>query len=227
MARNTFESQVNDLKSEVLELGSDAKRMIQDGVEALKTRDRVLAQAIIDHDADINRERYDIEERCYQLIATQQPIASDMRHIISILLIAIELERIADHAKNLAEIVIYMGDEPLLKPLVDIPRMATTCQAMLDQALQAFSRNDAAMGRAVCDRDDELDDLYKQVFRELMTYVVEDPRTVQRAMHLLFAAHNLERIGDRITNIGERTIYAATGLLQELNVERRASSPGY
>ncbi len=220
MARDTFESQVGELKKEILALGSDAKQMIQDGVESLKTRDRVLAQAIIEHDRDINRKRYDIEESCYELIATQQPIASDMRHIISGLLIAIELERIADHAKNLAEIVIYMGDEPLLKPLIDIPRMASVCETMLDQALDAFSRNDAVLGRAVCDRDDEIDDLYKQVFRELMTYVVADPRMVQRALHLLFAAHNLERIGDRITNIGERTIYAATGRLEELNVEK-------
>src|SRR3972149_2442748 len=146
MPRDTFESQVGKLKDELFELGADAKRMIEDGVQALKPRDRALAQAIIERDKEINSERYDIEERCYELIATQQPIASDMRHIISILLIAIELERIADHAKNLAEIVLYMGDEPLLKPLVDIPRMATTCQAMLDQALEAFSPNDAEMG---------------------------------------------------------------------------------
>ncbi len=221
MARNTFESHVGELKHEILALGSDAKQMIQDGVESLKTRDRVLAHAIIERDVDINRKRYEIEESCYELIATQQPIASDMRQIVSVLLIAIELERIADHAKNLAEIVIYMGDEPLLKPLIDIPRMATTCVTMLDQALEAFSQNDAAIGRAVCDRDDEIDQLYKQVFRELMTFVVSDPRTVQRALHLLFAAHNLERIGDRITNIGERVIYAVTGRLEELNVEKQ------
>lgn len=221
MARDTLDSQVGELKGQVLELGSEAGRTIEEGVEALKTRDRALAQAIIEHDGDINRKRYEIEERCYELIATQQPMASDMRYIISVLLIAIELERIADHAKNLAEIVIYMGNEPLLKPLVDIPRMAETCQTMLAQALEAFSHNDAEMGRAVCDRDDEIDHLYQQVFRELMTYVVDDPRTVQRAMRLLFAAHNLERIGDRVTNIGERTIYAATGRLEELNVEKQ------
>jgi len=221
MARDTFASQLADLKSQVLQLGEEAGRTIEDGVEALKTRDRTLAQAIIEHDSDINKTRYEIEERCYEMIATQQPIASDLRQIISVLLIAIELERIADHAKNLAEIVIYMGNEPLLKPLVDIPRMADTCRTMLAQALQAFSRNDAEMGRAVCDRDDELDHLYQQIFREIMTYVVDDPRMVQRALHLLFAAHNLERIGDRITNIGERTIYAATGRLEELNVEKQ------
>ncbi len=223
MPRNTFESQLDELKSSLLQLGADAGQTIVNGVEALKTRDRVLAQSIIAHDADINKTRYEIEERCYTLIATQQPLASDLREIISILLIAIELERIADDSKNLAEIVIHMGDAPLLKPLVDIPRMAEICQSMLSQALDAFSRRNAEMGRAVCNRDDEIDNLYQQVFRELLTYVMEDPRTVNRAMNLLFAAHNLERVGDRITNIGERVIYAATGRLEELNGERPAS----
>ncbi len=216
--RDTFEKQLLDLKADLLRLGTVTERTIADGVDALKTRDRVLAQSLIDHDDEINRMRYNIEERSYELIATQQPLASDLREILSILLIAIELERIADHSKNLGEIVIHMGNEPLLKPLIDIPRMAETCESMLKQSLDAFSRNDAELGRAVCGRDDEIDNLYKQVFRELMTYVMEDSKTVNRAMNLLFAAHNLERIGDRITNIGERVIYAATGRLEELNI---------
>jgi phosphate transport system protein len=224
MPRDTFERLLNDLKSSLLELGEVTGRTIVDGVEALKTRDRVQAQSLIDSDKEINRMRYDIEERAYELIATQQPLASDLREIISILLIAIELERIADHSKNLGEIVIHMGNEPLLKPLIDIPRMAETCESMLAQALDAFTRNDAEAGRAVCNRDDEIDSLYKQIFRELLTYVMEDSRTVTRALNLLFAAHNLERIGDRITNIGERVIYAATGRLEELNIEEQPSS---
>ena len=217
--RDTFEKLVNDLKSDLLKLGAVTGRTIVDGVDALRTRDAVLAHSLIERDGEINQMRYDIEERSYELIATQQPLASDLREIMSILLIAIELERIADHSKNLGEIVIHMGNEPLLKPLIDIPRMAETCESMLSQALDAFSRNDAALGRAVCARDDEIDNLYKQIFRELMTYVMEDSSTVNRAMNLLFAAHNLERIGDRITNIGERVIYAATGRLVELNVD--------
>ena len=223
MPRDTFSDELNDLKNRLLQLGVDVARTIGNGVEALKTRDRTLAEAIIAHDDEINRVRYDIEEECYELIATQQPLASDLREIISILLIAIELERIADHSKNLAEIVIHMGDAPLLKPLIDIPRMADIAQSMLNQSLEAFSRRDAAMGRAVCNRDDEIDQLYQQVFRELLTFVMEDPRTVSRALNLLFAAHNIERIGDRITNIGERVIYAATGRLEELNVQRPAT----
>ena len=220
MPRDTFENLLNKLKNDLLRLGMDTQQTIGQGVEALKTRDRVLAQAIIAHDAEINQARYDLEERSYELIATQQPLASDLREIISILLVAIELERIADHSKNLAEIVIYMGNEPLLKPLIDIPRMARITQEMLGQALDALARRDAELGRAVCARDDEIDQLYKQIFRELLTYVMEDPRTVQRALNLLFAAHNLEHIGDRITNIGERVIYAATGRLEELNTEK-------
>ena len=220
MPRDTFDSQLDELKRQLLLLGEVAGQTIPDGVEALKTRDRVMAQSIIANDADINHKRYVIEESCYTLIATQQPLASDLREIISVLLIAIELERIADHSKNLAEIVLYMGTELLLKPLVDIPRMAGLCREMLSQSLDAFTRRDAQLARAVCDRDDEIDQLYTQVFRELMTYVLEDPRTVQRALNLLFAAHNLERIADRVTNIGERVIYAATGALEERNVDR-------
>ncbi len=219
MPRDTFEKQVNDLKKSLLDLGALATQTIADGVDALKTRDRVMAQSLIERDAEINRLRYDIEERSYELIATQQPLASDLREIIAVLLVAIELERIADHSKNLGEIVLHMGDEPLLKPLIDIPRMAQICESMLSQSLDAFVRNDPALGRAVAQRDDELDELYKQIFRELMTFVMEDPRTVTRALNLLFAAHNLERIGDRITNIGERVIYAATGRLEEINVQ--------
>lgn len=220
MPRNTFEIQLSALKNQALELGLEAGRSIAEGVEALRTRDLALAHTIIKHDADINRSRYDIEEGSYALIATQQPLASDLREIISILLIAIELERIADHSKNLAEITIHMGNEPLLKPLIDIPRMADLTQEMLRQALEAFARNDPDLALEAIRMDDQIDDLYKQIFRELMTFVVEDPRTVTRALNLLFAAHNLERSADRVTNIGERVIYAATGQLEELNTEQ-------
>jgi phosphate transport system protein len=219
MPRTIFERDIDDLKGRVLLLGEEAKRSIGDGVEALKTRDRVVAQSLIDRDSQINQTRYEIEEGCYSLMATQQPMASNLREIVSILLIAIELERIADHAKNLGEIVLHMGSEPLLKPLLDIPRMAEISQAMLEQALEAFSTHNASLGRRVCARDDEVDRLYTQVFRDVLSYVIEDPHTTQRGMNLLFAAHNLERIGDRITNIGERVIYAATGRLEELNVQ--------
>lgn len=218
MSRNTFNEQMARLMQDVLQLGADAGQTIRAGLDALKVRDQVIARAMIENDQALNRARYDIEERCYTLIATQQPLAGDLRQIISILLVAIELERIADHAKNLAEIVIHMGNEPLLKPLIDIPWMAELCEQMLAQVLDAFARNDPELALSVARRDDEIDKLYVQVFRELLTYAVEDPKTVQRALNLLFAAHNLERIGDRITNIAERVIYMATGRLEEINV---------
>ena len=218
MPRETFNEQLAKLKQDAMQLGADATRTISTGVDALKVRDQVIAHAMIEHDRELNRARYNIEERCYTLIATQQPLAGDLREIITILLIAIELERIADHAKNLAEIVIHMGNEPLLKPLIDIPRMAEVDQEMLTQVLDAFARNDSDLALRVARRDDEVDALYVQVFRELLTYAIQDPKTVQRALNLLFAAHNLERIGDRITNIAERVIYMVTGRLEEINV---------
>ncbi|MGB8647396.1 MAG: phosphate signaling complex protein PhoU [Anaerolineae bacterium] len=223
MPRNTFETQVNALKNRVLELGVEVGGTLQEGVEALRTRDRALAETIIVHDKEINQARYDIEEGCYKLIATQQPMASDLREIMSILLIAIEEERIADYGKNLGEIVMRMGNEPLLKPLIDIPRMLDLTQLMLTRALEAFASNDPEAAQQVITMDDQVDALYVQVFREIMTYVVEDPRTVTRALHLLFAAHNLERAADRVTNIGERVIYAATGRLADMNIEHPIS----
>lgn len=219
MPRNTFDDQLAKLKQDMLQLGTEAAHTIEMGMEALRVRDQVIAHALIAHDRDLNQARYNIEERCYTLIATQQPLAGDLREIISVLLIAIELERIADHAKNLGEIVIHMGNEPLLKPLIDIPRMAEICQQMLAQSLDAFARKDSDLALAVARRDDEIDALYVQVFRELLTYALQDPHTVQRALNLLFAAHNLERIGDRITNVAERVIYMVTGKLEEINTE--------
>ncbi len=219
MPRNTFEIQLSALKQQVLELGAEAGRSLAEGMDALKTRDRALAGAVIAHDAELNRARYEIEEECYSLIATQQPLAGDLRELISILLVAIELERIADYGKNLAEIVERMGDAPLLKPLLDLPRMAELTQEMLHRALEAFAGNDPEMARAVIEMDDQMDALYVQVFRIMLTFILQDPRLVARALDVLFAAHNLERAADRVTNIGERVIYAATGQLEDLNVD--------
>lgn len=220
MPRTTFSNDLAELKTKLLAYGARVRDVIGDGMETLKARDRALAEAIIQNDERLNETRYELEEECYMLMATQSPMAGDLREILSILLIAIELERIADHSKNLAEITIHLGDEPLLKPLIDLPRMAKEAQRMLDRALDAFAHNDARAAEAVAEMDDEIDNLYKQIFRELMSFIVEDPRTVTRAMNLLFAAHNVERIGDCITNIAERVVYASTGKLEELNTQR-------
>lgn len=220
MPRNTFDTELAQLKAQLLEYGARVEHVISEAMETLKTRDRALAEAIIQNDASLNKTRYELEEQCYMLMATQSPMARDLREILSIQLIAIELERIADHAKNLAEITIYLGNEPLLKPLIDLPRMSEVCQLMLNRALDAFAKEDSEAAEAVAAMDDDVDNLYKQVFRELMSYIVEDPRTVTRALNLLFAGHNLERIGDCITNIAERVVYAKTGHLEELNPQR-------
>jgi phosphate transport system protein len=187
-------------------------------IEALKRRDRQEAERIIADDALINKKRYEIEEHCMELIVTQQPMAGDLRFIITVLHIATDLERMGDHAEGIAKINILMGDEPLLKPLVDIPRMADKAREMLRGALDAFIARDAEAARRVAEGDDDIDNLYNQVYRELLTYMLSDPRTISRATHLLWVAHNLERFADRVTNICERVVFNVTGRLEEMNI---------
>ncbi|MER3456909.1 MAG: phosphate transport system regulatory protein PhoU, partial [candidate division GAL15 bacterium] len=187
-------------------------------IEALRQRDLAEARRIIADDQEINRKRYDIEEKALLLIATQQPMASDLRKIAAVLYIATELERIADHAKGNAKINLLMGKEPLLKPLVDIPYMERLVQEMLQDALQAFVRRDAALAESLAQKDDVVDALRSQVFRELITYMVEDPRTISRALDLILVAQHLERAADHVTNVAERVVYMVTGELRELNV---------
>jgi phosphate transport system protein len=197
-------------------MGSYVESAIERSVQALKNRDAELAQQVINDDAEINRLRYSIEEECLKLIATQQPAASDLRMVIAATHIAVELERMADHAEGTAEITKRIFQEPLLKPLIDIPAMAQVAQEMIHAALDAFVAHDAEAAQKVAKRDDEIDGLYQQVFRELLTYMLEDPRNISRATYLLWVAHNLERIGDRVTNVCERVIFMTTGRLQEL-----------
>jgi len=187
-------------------------------IDALKRRDRQEAERIIADDALINKKRYEIEEHCMELIVTQQPMAGDLRFIITVLHIATDLERMGDHAEGIAKINILMGDEPLLKPLVDIPRMADKAREMLRGALDAFIARDAEAARRVAEGDDDIDNLYNQVYRELLTYMLSDPRTISRATHLLWVAHNLERFADRVTNICERVVFNVTGRLEEMNI---------
>ncbi|HSW58845.1 MAG TPA: phosphate signaling complex protein PhoU, partial [Dehalococcoidales bacterium] len=162
-------------------------------------------------DQRIDQKRYEIEEKCIDLIVTQQPIASDMRIIIAVLNIIVDLERIGDHAEGTAKICILIGDQPPLKPLIDLPRMAEMTGSMLRRSLEAFIKHDAETASKICQEDDAIDNLYDQVFRELLTFMAEDPRTITRATRLIWVAHNLERSADRVTNIGERVIYVVTG----------------
>lgn len=224
MSREIIDREVERLKSEIADLGAETERVIVDAVVALKKRDFDASVAIIEHDWQINARRMDIEAGCLNLLASQQPQPKDIRVMTALIGIAAELERMCDHAKSIAKINLLIGDEPLLKPLVDIPRMATKAQGMLHRALVAFTRNDLVMARTIPTEDDEVDALYDQVFRELITYCIKKPEYIDQTNLLLWAAHNLERTADRVTNICERIVFMVTGKVEELgSSDRRVS----
>jgi len=218
--RTTFRKRLRDIQDELLAMGSMVEKALTRSVEALKNRDLKLANQIIADDQKINKKRFDIEETCIQLIATQQPMAGDLRTLISVLNIVSELERIGDHAEGIAKIVVMIGDEPPLKPLIDIPRMTEKTVDMLHRSLDAFLNCDENTAKSIATEDDEVDQLYNQVYRELVSYMVEDPKTITRATRLLWVAHNLERCADRVTNICERIVFTVTGKMYEINVSR-------
>jgi len=220
--RSTFKHDLQVMQDDVLRMSSWLDSAIQRALRALADRNADLARQVIADDAQINAQRFHIEEACIRLIATQQPTASDLRAIVAAMNIISDLERMADHAAGIARIVLRMGDEPLLKPLVDMPRMADICRDMTHAALDAYVARDADAAKRVAARDDEVDNLYNQIFRELLSFMVEDPRTTSRALYLLFAAHNLERIGDRVTNIAERVIFMESGEMHELSAGPQA-----
>jgi len=215
--RATLDRDLNAVQDDLLRMGGLLDAAIAKSLEALAKRDQDLARQIIADDAHVNTLRFHIEEACLALIATQQPAARDLRAVLAAMIIVSELERMGDYAAGIAKTVLRMGNEPLLKPLIDMPRMADECRAMLRRALDAYVAHDADMARAVAAQDDVIDNLYNQIFRELLSFIVEDPHTTTRALYLLFAAHNLERIGDRAVNISERVIFMTSGELKELN----------
>jgi len=216
MIRKTFEHEMQQVKDDVLLLGSMVEHAIIASVEALKKRDIKGAEKIIEEDRAINQKRFDIERQLMILIATQQPMAHDLRLLASTMEIISELERIGDYAKGIANINIRMGEEGLLKPLIDIPRMAQIGTSMLHRSLTAFINEDIETAKAIPIEDDEVDALYNQIYRELMLLIIQDPKSIERANWLLWVAHNLERVADRVTNICERTIFIATGELNEI-----------
>jgi phosphate transport system protein len=217
MLRKTFEQEIQQLKDDVLILGSMVEQSLLESVEALKKRDLVSAKKIVDRDKEINQKRFAIEDKVMIAIATQQPMAHDLRLLASILEVASEIERMGDYAKGIGIINIRMGNEPLLKPLVDVPRMAQIGADTLHRALTAFVNEDAVTAREIPKEDDRVDELYNQVYRELITYIIQEPKNIERANWLLWVAHNLERFSDRVANICERTIFIATGELSELS----------
>ncbi|HTP00764.1 MAG TPA: phosphate signaling complex protein PhoU [Anaerolineales bacterium] len=215
MLRKTFETEIQQVKDEILVVGSMVEQAIVDSVDALRRRDIAASQRIFDADQEINRRRFEVENQLMIMIATQQPMAHDLRVLASILEVNSELERMGDYAKGICNINIRMGDIPLLKPLIDVPRMAQKGADMLHRALTAFVNEDVEAARKIPAEDDEVDELYKQVYRELMTFIIADPTSIERASWLLWAAHNLERFADRVTNICERTVFIVTGELHE------------
>jgi phosphate transport system protein len=218
--RTDFTKRLREIQDDILIMGSMVEKAIVTSIKALKDRDITLAKQLINDDDNINHKRFEIEEKCIKLIATQQPMAGDLRTIICVLNIVTELERIGDYAAGIAKIVLMIGNEEHLKPLVDIPRMADKTISMLQRSLDAFIKHDAVAAEKVISEDDVVDNLYDQVFRELLTFMIEDPKTITRATRLVWVAHNLERSADRVTNICERIIYIVTGKMEELGASK-------
>lgn len=216
--RETFDRDLQRLQEDFLRMGDLVDAAIRRSIEALRARDTRQADAVIDADNAIDALHLELEERCLRLMATQQPMAKDLRMIAAVWVMTIDLERMADHAEDIAKITLRIAEEPLLKPLIDIPRMAELVREMLRDGFDAFVGRDTGLAERMAAKDDVVDHFFSQVFRELLTYMIEDPRNIQRATHLLMVAQALERMGDHATNIAERVVYMVTGTLKELNV---------
>lgn len=218
MIRLEYAHDLENLRGSVVALSSMVDKAIARSVDALIRQDVAMAEQVMAADRTINRQRWAIEEDALRILATQGPMAGDLRNVAAAIHIVTDLERMGDHAAGIAQIVVDTANEPLLKPLVDIPRMAAISREMLNDAVTAYIEGDAVAAEAVARRDDEVDALYEQIYRELLTYMMADPATINRATRLLWVSHNLERVADRVTNICERVVFAVTGELTEINV---------
>ncbi len=206
-----FKKDLKEIEDNVTLMGSMVSKSIGRGIDALVKRDLNLAHQIIADDSMIDKQRFSIEEKCITLMAAQQRQAGELRIIVAILNIIIELERIGDYADGIAKIVIMIGNEPPLKPLIDIPRMGEITIDMISKSIESFISRDVELAMRVVSMDGVMDGLYDQVFRELLTFMMVDPKTTNRATRLIWVAHNLERAADRATNICERVVYTITG----------------
>ena len=218
--RTVYRKKLREIIDDMVAISSMVDKAILRSIEALKNRDMDLAHQIIAGDQNVNRKRFEIEEKCIQLIATQQPVASDLRVILAAVIMTQELERIGDYAVGIARVVLMIGDEPPLKPLIDIPRMAEKAVDMLNRSMNAAVHRDVEAAKKIAAEDDEVDNLYDQVFRELLTYMMQDPRNITRAERLLWVAHNLERAADRVTNVCERVVFVVTGKMEEIGASK-------
>ncbi len=215
--RHAFDRALEELQQEILRMGSLVEQAIYKAVHSLAVQDVGIAEEVIKGDKVIDQMELDIEDKCLKLIATQQPIAGDLRKISTGFKIITDLERMADHSVDIAKITKRLAGQPLIKPLVDIPRMAALAQQMVKDGLDAYVRGDVDLAKTLKAKDDEVDHIYAQIFRELLTYMMEDPRTITQATYLLFVGRYIERIADHATNIAERVIYLVTGERPELN----------
>ncbi|MCX5646488.1 MAG: phosphate signaling complex protein PhoU [Phycisphaerae bacterium] len=220
MPREGFHNRIKELERDVLQMGEMVIDAINQSVAALKNLNANQAKQVIANDAQVDRKRWELEDRCVDLIATQQPVASDLREIIATLSIVRDLERIGDYAEGIGKIVLLHGDEPLVRALTYLPVMADKAIRMLRGSLDAFVKRDARTARAICDEDDAVDKLYDQAYHDLLGYMIKDPSVITRATYLIWAAHNVERIADRATNICESVVYLVTGTPMELNVSK-------
>ena len=209
--REEFDLKLVGLEAEVEGLAYFVGEAIHRAVDALKERDLVVSQQVVADDDYVDRKQAEIESRCIDLIATQQPVARDLRSIIALLHIGVELERMGDYAEGIGKISLSIGDEQTLKPLIDIPLMAQKATDMLIDSINALLNRDTERAQAVCDADDEVDALYERVYHDLLEYMIADPETIQRATYLIWVAHDLERIADRATNIAEQVIFLVNG----------------
>ncbi len=215
-----FHQHFREVENDVLSMGNMVVKAIERAIEALRKRDLTLAHQIIADDAQVNKQRFSIEERCIELISTLQPVAGDLRLVSAALSIIIELERIGDYAEGIAKIVVMIGDEPPLKPLIDIPRMGETTVKMINMSLQAFLNRDVELAMQVVRLDNTVDGLNDQIFRELLTFMMGDPKKINSATRLIWVAHNLERAADRATNISERVVFTVTGKMEEIGASK-------
>ena len=218
--RADLDRQLQLLQNEVLEMGGMVEKSIARALDALARRDLEASEQVVREDDYIDGKRFEIEERCLDLMATQQPMAGDLRALVTILNINVELERMGDYAEGIAKISLLMGDQPPVKPLIDLPKMAEKASSMLRRSLEALVNRDTVSALQVCNDDDEVDGLYDLVYKDLIQLMIENPDNIQRATYLLWVSHDLERIADRATNIAERVIYLVTGKMEEINVSK-------
>ena len=211
MPREDFENNLKVVQDDLIQLSSMVEKSVFKSIDALRNRDIAASQQVIDDDDAIDEKQQDIENRCIELIALEAPMAGDLRVIISVMMMATELERIGDYAEGIGKISRAMGDLPPLKPLIDIPRMADISTDMLRRSTEAFINRDTDLATSVREDDDVVDELYNQVYRELLTFMMADPSSIQRATYLIWVAHDLERVADRTTNMSERVIWLVTG----------------